>query len=455
MANSFLPRRFRLEFLLVILVALTLIAISAEKRILKRTFVIDSASGYAIHLYDDATSGGNSQVELIDPVNFAWRCELRGQYTYPFCGFEILLDPERYRGVDLSRFETIKLWLDYRGASETVRVYLRNFDPAYSRRGEDPSTKYNQIEFNASLLSEPVSFSLSDFFVANWWLLEYKIPPQLGHPQFDNVVVVEVQTGTSIVSGSNLGDHHFRLHKVEFEGQYLSTEEWYLSIMAFWLVIILAFLAYRIVKLSDEVRQQKRREQELLEINALLDMRGKQLEEKSRTDSLTGAFNRQGIEEAIKLGLWEWRSHSKPLSIVMMDIDHFKRINDNYGHAVGDQVLAEVTSLVQEYIRSDDLFARWGGEEFVLVCRNTRVGQAVTIAEKLRELIASATFAQDLAQGLKVTVSMGVAGLSANEPLESLFKSADDALYAAKHGGRNRVVVADSELHLANSLSAL
>jgi diguanylate cyclase (GGDEF)-like protein len=451
MTSPSLTTRFRLEFLLVFLVALTLIAVSAEKYILKRVFVIDSNSGYAVHLYNDITAGGNSTAELIDPVNFEWRCELRGQYAYPFCGFEVLLDPERYQGVDLSRFDTIRLSLDYTGASETVRVYLRNFDPAYSRRGEDPSTKYNQIEFNTSLLKDSASFSLRDFFVANWWLLEYRIPPQLGHPQFDNVVVVEVQTGTSVGGGSNLGEHHFRLHRIEFEGRYLSTEEWYLCIMAVWLVLILTFLGYRIVKLSDEVRQQKRREQELLEINALLDMRSKQLEEKSRTDFLTGAFNRQGIEEAIKLGLWEWRSHSKPLSIVMMDIDHFKSINDNHGHAVGDQVLAQVTTLVQAYIRSDDLFARWGGEEFVLVCRNTRIGQAAAIAEKLRELIASSRFVQDL----KVTVSMGVASLNANESLESLFKAADEALYAAKRSGRNRVHLAEGEWQQTDSPRAV
>jgi diguanylate cyclase (GGDEF)-like protein len=163
------------------------------------------------------------------------------------------------------------------------------------------------------------------------------------------------------------------------------------------------------------------------------------LEEKSKTDSLTGAFNREGIEEIIKLGLWEWRSHRKPLSIVMLDIDFFKRINDTYGHAVGDHVLSTLSNLVQDYVRTDDLFARWGGEEFVLVCRNTRVEQAAIIAEKLRELIECHEFEENL----RVTVSMGVATLSAIEPLEQLFKSADDALYDAKEQGRNRVVVAE------------
>ncbi len=440
---------FRLETLLGALVFLTLLAIVGEKWILKRSMAIDHTSGFALHLYDDSVARGNSEIERLDPERFEWRCHLRDRFAYPFCGFEILFDPVRVAGIDLSRFDRVRVWLDYQGDSSTVRIYLRNFDPSYSTAGDDPSTKYNQVEFNVDVLrSGPAEFSLKDFYVANWWLLDYKIPPHLSHPQFDNVVVFEVQSGTS--HADNLGEHHFLLHRVEFSGQYLSTEEWYLSIMGIWLVLILGFLAYRIVTLNDQVRQQKRREEELLEINALLDMRSRELEEKARTDSLTGAFNREGIEEAIKLGLWEWRSERKPLSIVMLDIDHFKQVNDTHGHAVGDRVLAAISNLVQGCIRNEDLFARWGGEEFVLVCRNTRVGQAAVIAEKVRERIALHEFEQ----GLTVTVSLGVACLSANESLESLFKAADDALYTAKRRGRNRVVVAENGLHSMETLPA-
>lgn len=418
------------------MVLLTILAIVGEQKILKTSLVIDHTSDYPVHLYNDSTSNGNSEVELIDPKNYEWRCILKDGYIYAFCGFEILIDPNRQKGLNFSRYDRVKLWLDYKGPGETIRFYLRNFDSRYSKAGDDPSTKYNQIEFNVDLLEHsPAEFATEDFFVANWWLFEYKIPPQLGHPQFDNIVVVEVQTG----SAQPLGEHHFRLHRVELSGQWLSTEKWYLSIMTSWLAIILLFLGYRILLLNDEVRQQKKREVELLEINSLLDTRSKQLEEKSRLDSLTGAFNREGIEEAIRMGLWEWRSHRRPLSIVMLDIDHFKKINDTYGHAVGDHVLSVLTNLVQKYIRTDDLFARWGGEEFVLVCRNTHVGQAAVIAEKLRDVIARHSFDHDL----QITVSMGVAGLRANEPLEQLFKSADDALYHAKGAGRNQVVVAD------------
>ena len=300
----------------------------------------------------------------------------------------------------------------------------------------EPSTKYNQIEFSTDLLKDqPLEFSLNDFFVADWWLLEFNIPPKLRQPQFDNIIMIEVQTG----SKEPLGEHNFQLKKVELIGQRLTTEKWYLFIMSSWLGIFVIFLGYRIASLNSQVRSQKKRESELLEINSLLDVRSKQLEEKSKTDLLTGAFNRQGIEDAIRIGLWEWRSQKKPLSLILIDIDHFKKINDEHGHAIGDHVLSTLSNIVKQHIRSNDLFARWGGEEFVLLCRDTKIDQASLIAEKIRELIASFVFKDNML----VTASFGVATLNANETLEQLFNNADKALYDAKHQGRNRVVVAE------------
>jgi diguanylate cyclase (GGDEF)-like protein len=197
-------------------------------------------------------------------------------------------------------------------------------------------------------------------------------------------------------------------------------------------------LASRIIKLKDEVVIQRKREAELLEINELLDTRSKALEIKAKTDPLTGAFNRLGIEEVISLGLQEWRQYRKPLSLVMIDIDHFKQVNDRHGHDVGDLVLSNLSNIVQQHTRAQDLFARWGGEEFVLVCRDTDLDSACTIADKLRELIAN----QTLHQNILVTASFGVATLKTNENLEQLFKAADTALYKAKSAGRNRVVTA-------------
>jgi diguanylate cyclase (GGDEF)-like protein len=428
------PNRLYFEILLGLLVIFTIFAIAGEEQILEKRLVIDSSSGMALNIYDDSESGGNSSIYLEDAQNMQWHCILRDSYDYPFCGFEVLFDKERTKGADLRHYNKIRLWLDYNGPSQTVRISLRNFDPLYSKKEILQSTKYNQIEVNVALLNGVAEFSLKDFFVANWWVLENKIPPQLSHPQFDNVTIFEVQTG----SGKPLGKHQFHLHKVEFIGQALSTADWYLAIMVVWLGIILCFLAHRIINLKDEVVLQRKRESELLEINELLDTRGKALEIKAKTDPLTGAFNRLGIEEAISLGLQEWHQNRKPLSLVMIDIDHFKQVNDRHGHAIGDAVLSNLSNIVQQHTRTQDLFARWGGEEFVLVCRDTDLDSACAIADKLRELIAT----QTLHQNIHITASFGVATLKTNENLEQLFKAADTALYEAKTAGRNRVVTA-------------
>ena len=429
-------KRWRLEIVLTLMVLLTLVAIIAEKKILQSSISITPQSGYFTEVYDDKRNGGNSISKILNPQNFEWRCTLRDAFAYPYCGFEIFFDPKREHGVDLSNYNKVRIWMDYKGPNKTLRVYLRNFDPLYSSPDIEPSTKYNQIEFSTDLLKDQyLEFSLKDFFVADWWLVEYNIPPELSHPQFDNIILFEIQTG----SKEPLGEHNFHLKKVELIGQRLPTEKWYLLIMLAWLGSIVIFLGYRITSLTSQVHSQKKREAELLEINSLLDLRSKQLEEKSKTDALTGAFNREGIEEAIRIGLWEWRSQKKPLSLIMIDIDHFKKINDHYGHAVGDNVLSTLSHIVKEHIRNNDLFARWGGEEFVLVCRNTKIEQAQLIAEKTRELIASYEFND----GVRVTASFGVTTLSANETLEQLFNNADKALYQAKRDGRNKVIIAE------------
>ena len=235
--------------------------------------------------------------------------------------------------------------------------------------------------------------------------------PHLGRPEFDNIVTLEVVTGTE----APLGDYRFVLKRVEYDAQHLSTERWYLLIMSIWLGLALLYLLMRLVKLQT-------RSAELVQI--------------ATTDALTGAFNRKGLEEVLQQALADWREHRQPLGLVLIDIDHFKTVNDTYGHQAGDRVLSRLAELVRGHVRGQDLLGRWGGEEFLLVCRDTGLNQALAIAEKLRALVAD----QDFGDGLRVTASFGVAALASERPLEQLFAAADAALYRAKAEGRNRVI---------------
>lgn len=427
--------RLGLEKVLGSLILLTVIAIVGEHKILMTRLELDASRAIISH-YNDGSSGGLSSSAISGPRNTEWQCVLRAGHAWPYCGFEWLLDANRQQGVDLRRYDRIRLWLDYEGPTETIRFYLRNYDPRYSRPDQNVSTKYNQIEFDSEpARAQPyIELAMANFFVANWWLQRFRIPPELANPQFENIVLIEVQTGFNYLPG----EHRFQLHKIEFTGQLLSTEQWYQLILFSWFTFALALLIVRIVGLNKQVRLKSAQEQELTEINLLLDSRSQALEAKARIDPLTGAFNRQGMEQAMKQGLAEWRHKGKPFSIIMVDLDRFKDINDTYGHAEGDQVLSEVSAVIKQCIRTTDIFARWGGEEFVLVCHDTSLPVAKRIADKVCEAIRQ----QKIGPEGNLSASIGVATIERGESLDRIFVRVDQAMYRAKQNGRNRVEIA-------------
>lgn len=399
--------------------------------------VLTPADGYAVSVYGDFVDNvGKSEARLVSAENWEWECRLSKAIPHPYCGFELILTDDRTKGLDMRNMRNVRIWLDYEGPADSVRLYLRNYDPAYSVPLRYDSTKYNLVEVNASVINGFIDVDIEDFFVANWWFQRFKLSPKLTHPQFDNIVVFEVQTGNSAPEG----DYRFRLNRVLFTGQRVSSQEWYQLILACWIIAAIAFLASRFIGMSRRIQQHRARELELTQLNNLLDAHSKKMEERSKLDPLTGAFNRQGVKDALEAGLDERRATGKPLSILMLDVDYFKRINDTYGHSIGDQVLMALSEQIKRSTRADDCFARWGGEEFVVVCRNTRLLNAQNMAEKLRQAVERFEFENDVS----FTVSVGVAELQESETLEQLFCRADKALYKAKNLGRNRVVVAQS-----------
>ena len=170
----------------------------------------------------------------------------------------------------------------------------------------------------------------------------------------------------------------------------------------------------------------------------------RQLYDASVTDALTGAHNREHFDTQLRAELSYARRHNTDVSLVIFDADHFKKVNDTYGHQVGDAVLMQIANVVRGTVRSEDVFARYGGEEFALVLRGIDVEGACAVADRLRERIAALSINSERGQ-LKVTVSAGCASLSTSEDKtpEGLIAMADRRLYGAKHAGRNRVVMSD------------
>lgn len=161
------------------------------------------------------------------------------------------------------------------------------------------------------------------------------------------------------------------------------------------------------------------------------------------TDGLTGLHNRRYLERHLGVLVQQAVARTKPLSLLILDIDHFKAINDEHGHAAGDDVLREFSRRLRKAVRGIDLASRLGGEEFVVAMPDTDGALALLVGERIRQKIAGEPFQSEGANSIPVTVSIGVSSLlSANDTPQSLMKRADDALYRAKREGRNRVAVA-------------
>ena len=209
------------------------------------------------------------------------------------------------------------------------------------------------------------------------------------------------------------------------------------------------------IGVQHDITDSKRTQDELLAAKQALEAQNQELEDRvqertqelellSTTDPLTGARNRRFLMDQTALEIARAQRYGHPLSCLLFDIDHFMRVNDTYGHDVGDRVLITMCLAVQTMLRPADTLARYGGEEFVVLLPDTDIEQARYAAERIRSAMqAMPVPVPGTDQPLRVTVSIGVAALSVlHADADALFKAADTAMYRAKEGGRNRVVVA-------------
>jgi diguanylate cyclase (GGDEF)-like protein len=195
-----------------------------------------------------------------------------------------------------------------------------------------------------------------------------------------------------------------------------------------------ADMAGRLSAIREQLRVQKRALHVALERN----------EQLARQDTLTELPNRRHATEMMEYEERRSRREKVPPAICMLDIDHFKQINDNFGHAAGDKVLRLLAKQALTALRSPDILARWGGEEFVLIMPETTVSEAIQVVERLRVLLAGTWVWKDHPE-LRVTFSAGVAALQNSETIQDTVARADEAMYLAKQQGRNRTIEASLE----------
>lgn len=202
---------------------------------------------------------------------------------------------------------------------------------------------------------------------------------------------------------------------------------------------------------EERVLDLERRLAEMQSDNLDLIMKNSTLAEISARDSLTGLYNRWYVMEKIDSEMNRSLRHGCPVSVLMLDIDHFKRVNDAFGHAAGDGVLRSVAQVLRDSCRVYDVPGRYGGEEFCVVLPETKAGNTTVVAERIRERMAASSFDVGT-DSVVVTASIGIAGIDSMEgegivSPSILIDRADRALYSAKHHGRNRVELWDMAMH--------
>jgi len=203
-------------------------------------------------------------------------------------------------------------------------------------------------------------------------------------------------------------------------------------------ILIATALFFGVFFIFPLIRTQVKEEGKLRAMTESLSARSETLQQAALTDSLTGMQNRRYFDDALKEYLDEFRRIDKPVGLMILDLDHFKQVNDTHGHDVGDEVLKAVANCLKDMTRYHDVAARLGGEEFAVVAPNMDGDVLVKFAERIRKAIAGMPVLSGNVR-LKITASVGLAVWDRKETAEDFFKRADKQLYQAKKLGRNRV----------------
>ena len=428
-----------LRRLLILLLALTGVALLWNQFGMTSTMVIDARTPYPVFVHGDGDAPGKPGGKSTARLNRAngglgLECDLRAGYEWPFC--ELRLEfAQAPAGIDLSHYDSMRLWITATGpeSRQRVRIYVRNFDSAYSKVGVTESQKVDQLIYEPALYPRGYDVPLSRLTVAPWWIDEHPMRLDLEAPDFRNATQIAFSTSTQVEPGL----HTIRIERVELIGKWIPTSAFRLCIIAVWMLSVLGYLVADSLLKRKQLRLSAASQHSLQRLNETLQMESRSLAQIARTDSLSGALNRRGLVDELMRIVRQGDSQTFPMSLVFIDIDHFKRINDAHGHDAGDQVIRGLAQLVRSAVQRDDLFARWGGEEFLLVFRDTPGAKGQAIAERLRERVATATWAD----GLRVTCSFGVAEWQRGEDLNDGIKRADEAMYRAKQQGRDRVEI--------------
>ncbi|MGD1521583.1 GGDEF domain-containing protein [Vibrio harveyi] len=396
---------------------------------------------FNIHVTNDAIAGGLSESDITyQNHSLTLNCDLKeSKYAWPYCGISVYTDvKEATKGLDLSSYHTVRLKIRYEAAgdgqspSKNLRLYLRNFNSAYSIPADEYTIKYNGMQFSPSDFSEIIEIPIKNLQVMTWWLNDNDVAIEHSAPEFSNITRIDLATG----AGAALGKHKIVIDKIEFEGAYVQQSTLLFVLLFSWMALGLAFSLHEMRKNKMAYNKAKKRHRHLEKVNNTLRAQNYEFAELAHRDALTGAMNRHAVQSWLEQQARQVRWGHDSFSILYMDLDKFKRVNDKYGHQMGDDILREFVMVISSSIQPEDRLVRWGGEEFVVFCPDTNVEQAVKKAEVIRQNVESHLWVH----GEPLTCSIGVAQMQ-NERVSETMARADEVLYLAKRNGRNRIEV--------------
>ena len=378
---------------------------------------------------NDSINGGRSIGTIKNSGNvLQLDCQtLKSPNLFSFCSVLFPL-VNNAQGIDLSSYHSLTISFSFESnIQDTVIVYLLNQEK--NNHGTSIKRANHRTVFPAKGMSD-YKFDLGSFSVPSWWLFGHAGKVSDGDPNLNNITDIQIATGDNTFERKET----IKIKKIALQGKWLSSQVFYVGIIVIWSLIISIHLLRALIALRKKLSAYNLKTSELKEINQLLSIEKDKYESMAKIDPLTKALNRAGIRDILDESVQHFEENQSACSIILLDIDHFKEINDQYGHDVGDEVLIKLVNCIKSHIRSSDSLVRWGGEEFVLICPKTPIQVAMNIAEKHRSTIANMPFIEQA-----ITCSFGVSELKSSD-IAACFKEADIALYQAKAQGRNCVV---------------
>lgn len=425
----------------IALVVITVLALLSFPYIPHRNLEIYPASQVWWGAFTDS---GNTQFEYKNESHTAIECVIGDEGSFNLCGnscvfvdntlvtHEGLLSDLNFATaisseitLDMSAYSGMWIDIDYRGPAKFIHLSLQNHEPAIDWPDAGRQFRPQSVGISTSELHEPVYVRLKEFKASDWWVNQYALHRTESDTRFERIRAITVE----LKEQQPHTKHYLEIKSITLVGEWISKENFYLAIIIAFATLLGLEGTFRVYTLYTRHRAAQKSLDALHEYN-------KKLHSAAFKDELTQLLNRRAIHEIVSKNLT--LKNERGLAIIIIDIDHFKKFNDTYGHALGDKVLVKVADSLRQASRDYDQIARWGGEEFVIVTRENQPENLLAYAEKLREKVASnPIFNEGSSNPIFVTISVGITQSHPEESFAAALERADKALYRSKEKGRN------------------